>query len=148
MKKVTRLAGVLLATLGLTAGTAHADLLGAGIGGLIGSQFGSGNGKIAMAALGAVVGDRMTQSTPIIASDNYGYAPPPITYGYQPRIYAPSYNYAPPVVVRVPTPIYYQNNNYAYRQDRHWNRGYEGDYRGHGGYGRMHDHREGFERHY
>jgi hypothetical protein len=39
----------------------HADIIGAGIGGLIGSQFGQGNGKIAMAALGAVVGDRVSE---------------------------------------------------------------------------------------
>lgn len=47
--------------LAITSGSAHADIIGAGIGGLIGSQFGQGNGKIAMAALGAVIGDRVTE---------------------------------------------------------------------------------------
>lgn len=47
--------------LAIASGSAHADIIGAGIGGLIGSQFGQGNGKIAMAALGAVIGDRVSE---------------------------------------------------------------------------------------
>ncbi len=47
--------------LAITSGSAYADIIGAGIGGLIGSQFGQGNGKIAMAALGAVIGDRVSE---------------------------------------------------------------------------------------
>lgn len=58
MKSKFRLIFIALA---IASGSAHADIIGAGIGGLIGSQFGQGNGKIAMAALGAVVGDRLSE---------------------------------------------------------------------------------------
>lgn len=147
MKRTTRLISILLASLGLVASNAHADLIGAGIGGLIGSQFGSGDGKIAMAAIGAVVGDRMTQSAPVVVAGNYGY-PAPVVYGYQsqPRIIVPNYPYNPPIVVRAPAPAYYPNYNYAYRQERYWHRGYGRDFDR--GYGHMRGHHEGFERHH
>jgi hypothetical protein len=133
MNKSTKLFSMLLLTLGFSIGNAHADLLGAGIGGLIGSQFGSGDGKIAMAAIGAVVGDRLTEPPrQAIAQDNYGYAPQVQTYGYQQNpgvnYYAPTYRYTPPVVVRapMPMPIYY-SNNYGYQNNRSWGRN-EGHY--------------------
>ena len=147
MRKTTRLISILLTTLGLTAGSVHADILGAGIGGLIGSQFGRGDGKLAMTAIGAVIGDRMTQTpTQVMPQQAYGYAPPPVAYGYQnapSNYYEPSYQYAPArVVVRVPTPIYYQNNNYTYSREHSWNRNYGHENRRYGyGYDRH-------ERHY
>jgi hypothetical protein len=139
MRKITKLFSILLTALGLTAGSVHADILGAGIGGLIGSQFGSGDGKLAMTAIGAVIGDRMTQTQmQVMPQQTYGYAPPPVAYGYQNapgNYYEPSYQYAPaPIVVRVPRPVYYQNNNYAYNRERSWGRnyGYENRRYGHG----------------
>ncbi len=108
-----------------TAQVAKADLLGAATGAVIGSQFGKGNGKIAMAAIGAVIGDRATQpqnyyggqpqysqghhnsSTIIVPQvNNYIYTPPPppqIVY-IQPQ--TSSYQ-----VIQVP-PIGYYYRNY------------------------------------
>lgn len=105
----------------LLAGTAHADILGAAVGGLIGSQFGQGNGKIAMAALGAVVGDRISEHarTPNYAEEPY-YAPQPRQYQRPYSNYEayPAPMYQPPVRVMVyPSyPTYYANYP---RYDRH-----------------------------
>jgi hypothetical protein len=57
----------------IASGSAHADIIGAGIGGLIGSQFGQGNGKIAMAALGAVIGDRVSEGASARGNETYAY---------------------------------------------------------------------------
>ena len=62
------------------ASTAHADVLGAVAGGLIGSQFGQGNGRIAMAAVGAVVGDRVTTPSPVYMQQQGYYQPRPVRY--------------------------------------------------------------------
>lgn len=150
MRNTTKLLAILLTATGLTAGSAHADLLGAGIGGLIGSQFGRGDGKLAMTAIGAVVGDRMTQAPmQVMPQQAYGYAPPPVAYGYQnaPRTYyEPEYQYAPaPVVVRVPAPVYYPSYNYAYHRERPWGGNYYGYEGRRFGYGHGY---ENHERHY
>ena len=71
-----------------------ADVLGAAAGAVIGSQFGKGNGKIAMAALGAVIGDRATTTQP----QNY--------YGDQPR-YPQGHQNSSTIIVP-------QVNNYIY----------------------------------
>jgi hypothetical protein len=52
---------LILIALSLMSSYSKADIIGAGIGSLIGSQFGQGHGKIAMLALGAVVGDRISE---------------------------------------------------------------------------------------
>jgi len=72
MKYSKVLATLLIAT---SAMSAKADVLGAVAGGLIGSQFGQGNGRVAMAAVGAVIGDRLTAPTPT-------YVPQPQYQGY------------------------------------------------------------------
>lgn len=61
MKYSKVLATLLIAT---SAISAKADVLGAVAGGILGSQFGQGNGRVAMAAAGAVIGDRLTTPTP------------------------------------------------------------------------------------
>ena len=98
--------------LGLALGTsiqiAQADILGAAVGGLIGSQFGQGNGKLAMTAIGAVIGDRMTeQSYGSPHSSNYSYQPDP----YDRRYSGP--NYQAPVRINVyPSQPYYSHRGY------------------------------------
>lgn len=61
MKHSKVLVTLLIAT---SAMSAKADVIGAVAGGLIGSQLGQGNGRVAMAAVGAVIGDRLTTPTP------------------------------------------------------------------------------------
>lgn len=51
-------AGAIVLT--LAALPARADVIGAIVGGAVGSQFGKGNGRIASAAIGAVIGDRIS----------------------------------------------------------------------------------------
>ncbi len=46
--------------LSMAALPARADVIGAIVGGAVGSQFGKGNGRIASAAIGAVIGDRLS----------------------------------------------------------------------------------------
>jgi hypothetical protein len=138
--------------LAIASGSAHADIIGAGIGGLIGSQFGQGNGKIAMAALGAVIGDRVSEgvSTPtrIATYDDEGYPevrqrPAPRAYvipADEPqivrvtpvapaRIYQPYYGsvgtYAQPGIVISTYP------SYGHRQHPGLHRGHYGMPRGH-----------------
>lgn len=83
---------------------AYADLLGAAAGGIIGSQMGRGNGRVAMAAVGAVIGDRLT-------------TPPPSPYGYNQRYYSgypvqPGYVASAPIYA-TPAPVYAAPNYYA-----------------------------------
>lgn len=77
---------------------AHADITGGGVlgaiaGGLLGSQVGQGNGRIAASALGAVLGFNAGQAQsyaqPYYAQPRY--SPPPQVYYSQPPVvyYAP-----------------------------------------------------------
>ena len=91
----------LLTSLGLASLPAHADITGGGVlgaiaGGLLGSQVGQGNGRIASSALGAVLGYNAGQSMsgqPYYAPPQQAYYPPQQTY-YPPQGY---YQPAPPV---------------------------------------------------
>jgi len=95
--------------LGTSIQVAQADILGAAVGGLIGSQFGQGDGKLAMTAIGAVIGDRVTEQ-------NYR-APNPSHYSYQPDPYDQRYSgsaYQAPVRINVyPSQPHYVNRGYA-----------------------------------
>lgn len=118
----------LVLLLGLSTSLAHADIFGAGVGGLIGAQMGRGNGRVAMAAVGAVVGDRLTNSrvvtTPLVP-----------TYYQQGYIPAPYYAQTA-VVVQAPPPPYtayhygsayyavspiYRHREYREFHEHHWN---------------------------
>lgn len=87
----------------------HADPIGTIIGGIAGSQFGQGNGKLAMTIIGAVAGDlatsqvRNVQVVPSYQPTYYAqpiYNPAPIyVESHRPRAY-----YQPPIVPQV----YYQ----------------------------------------
>lgn len=120
---------------------AHADkedmgtLLGAGLGGLLGSQFGGGEGQLAATGLGVFLGGltgrSMGQSLDRADHASYGYGGQPV---YQERYQTTTYyrpNYvAPPVQVvraypdrgwdrrhhrhqpRYAEPVYYEQNTY------------------------------------
>ncbi len=102
----------------------HADPIGAILGGLVGSQFGEGNGKIAMTVIGAVAGNlatsqyQNTQMIPTYQTAHYApqvYNAPPLYYEPQrPNIYY-SQPYAPPVYYQ-PAPVF-RAPNYGYRGD-------------------------------
>ena len=98
MKMKTSLVALSLAA-GLVSLPAHADITGGGLlgaiaGGLLGSQVGQGNGRVAASALGAVLGFNAGQaqsySQPYYAQPSYG--PPPRVYYSQPPVvyYAPA----------------------------------------------------------
>lgn len=95
---------------------ANADLLGAAAGGIIGSQLGRGNGRVAMAAVGAVIGDRLTSPPPNGYNQRYysgypvqpGYVASAPVYAPAPVYVAPSYYASSPVVVAPAPTIYVQ----------------------------------------
>jgi surface antigen len=87
---------------------AFGTLLGAGLGGFAGNQFGHGNGRIAATVGGVVLGGVIGNSIGHAAdqSETVHYAPAPVSYA-QPVYYAPRYvpNYvAPPDPP--PAPVY------------------------------------------
>lgn len=113
IKMKTRLIAIsLAATLSLAALPAHADITGGGVvgaitGGLLGSQVGQGNGRIAASALGAVLGFNAGQTL-----SQQSYSPPPRTY-YVPsqRVY-----YDQPRVVYYGPPVRWRDDNGYYRR--------------------------------
>jgi hypothetical protein len=110
----------------------YADPLGAIIGGIAGSQFGQGNGKIAMTIIGAVAGDLATpqyQNTRVISNYQTAYYAPPI-YNSAPVYYEPPrprIYYTPPVAPQVyyqPAPVYqypYQSYRSGFERRFHGN---------------------------
>jgi len=92
---------------------AKADTAGAIIGGLIGAQFGSGNGKIAAAAIGAVIGDRTSNIEPNLPNSTT-YYPAAIEQNYVIQ-QVPTYQAQPQVVyIYQSTPIYMESNHHHY----------------------------------
>ena len=95
----------------LDAGT----LVGAGLGGLVGNQFGHGTGKMAATGVGVVtggfIGHKMEQnwnsSTP--PAPSYGSGAPSPYSGQQSITYAPNYVAPPepPVFIQAPPPVPY-----------------------------------------
>lgn len=150
---------LILVALTFVSSYSHADIIGAGIGGLIGSQFGQGNGKIAMAALGAVVGDRISEGVSEQRRSNFRNNGYDGDEGYPERRPRTSQRYesAPvyveePVRVTVVTPgrayqPYPYQPNYVTVYPQYYQpgiaigayRNYGGGFHhGHGGYGRHH----------
>ena len=120
-KLVTTLFTVFLLNVALP--RAQADPVGAILGGIAGSQFGQGNGKIAMTIAGAVAGDALTSATPYAAPVTYAqpvHYPQRYYYPPNPRIYYGEP--VPPPVVYTPAPPVY-----GYYGER-WNRGYPNEY--------------------
>ncbi|MFY9288161.1 MAG: glycine zipper 2TM domain-containing protein [Alphaproteobacteria bacterium] len=87
-------------------------LLGAGVGGLLGNQFGSGDGKAAMTGAGVLLGGLLGNQ---ISRNSYRQPPrsyPVTSYAVQPiayRTYTPNY-VAPPA----PPPIYADDDYGSY----------------------------------
>ncbi len=115
MRKLLMTLGVIAMTVGAAA-PAHAGEsavwgtgIGAALGGLLGSQFGKGDGRLATTGLGVfmggVVGNQMGQS---MDRANAGYAGRGYSgYGYYapgPSYYAESYSYYQPTYVAPPAP--------------------------------------------
>jgi len=100
---------------GETVGT----LLGAGVGGLIGNQFGHGAGKVAFTATGVVAGgyagNRIGAAydydhRPSVTPSGYGGYPAPVSYQ---TTYQPNY-VAPPASAEVDNPAIYNTATNSY----------------------------------
>jgi hypothetical protein len=118
-----------LLTVGVAAGSAHADspvlgaVLGGGTGAWVGSSLGGRDGAIIGGALGAAAG--------VVVASDYRRTP---TYYYAPQ---PVYRYAPPAVVYA-APVYYppyergwrHHERDHHRHDRGHHHGYQDDYYG------------------
>ena len=115
--KLKAIALSLAALMAMSSLPARADitsggLLGAIAGGLLGSQVGQGNGRVAASALGAVLGFNAGQAqsySPYYAQP--AYAPPQPVYAPQPAYMAP------------PPAYYYRGDDDGYRYYRPYYRG-------------------------